>query len=100
MPLYAGGAISTRYSGAAVCAQVAKKDRMNRPPMNMGRLVASAVTTTPTHTPRQPKNMCQVRPYQSVIQMKRAPHIWPTWKMAKTMPVLALPLAGRLKYRV
>lgn len=52
--------------------------------MNIGRFVARDVTMVPTQTPKQPKNMCHVRPYQSAIQMKRAPDICPTYPEVST----------------
>jgi hypothetical protein len=67
--------ISTKYRGAAVCAHVAKNDKKKRPAINIGKLNDKEVTIVARHTPKHPKNMCQVRPYQSAIQMNSAPAI-------------------------
>lgn len=75
VPRYAAGVISTKYNGAEDVAQVAKNESKKRPPISMGRLVDKDVIIVPIQTPRQPKKMCHVRPYQSDIQMNRAPDI-------------------------
>ena len=111
VPRYNGGAISMRYSGAAVVASVEKKDSRKRPgrirfysrtqqtgylpPMKMGIVVAVLVTIVPTTTPLVPRKMDKRRPRQSASQMKSAPIIWPIWKMEKMMPVEAAPFSDR-----
>jgi hypothetical protein len=61
-----------------VWAKVVKKEMMKRLPINMGKLKEKALMIVPMQTPSSPKNMCFLRPYQSAIQMKKAPHISPT----------------------
>lgn len=93
---YCGGATSTKYNGLAEHASCAKKLSRNLPPIKVGSVLAVDVTTVPTITPAVPMKMSHRRPSQSATQTKSAAHIWPIWKMAKMMPVLAVPVLGRL----
>jgi hypothetical protein len=47
VPLYKGGAISMKYSGAAVEAKVEKNESRNRPPTKVGMSFAVLVTIVP-----------------------------------------------------
>ena len=66
-----------KYSGAAVVANVPKKDSKNRPPVNAGIVFAVETTMVPIMTPRQPMKIVCLRPRQSASQMNKAPAIWP-----------------------
>jgi len=66
--LYCGGASSITNIGAAVVANVQKKDNKKRPPTKVGRSFAVAVMTVPTNTPTQPAKIGTLRPFQSAIQ--------------------------------
>lgn len=84
-----------RYIGAAAHAMVEQKDNTNRPAMKPPSVGEVAVTIAPTRTPMQPPKMAALRPFQSHSQIKGAAAIWPTQKMANTMPVPELPSGGR-----
>ena len=96
MKTYCGGATSTKYNGLAEHANCAKKLSKNLPPIKVGIVFAVDVTTVPTITPAVPMKINHRRPSQSATQTNRAAHICPTWKIAKMMPVVAVPFSGRL----
>jgi hypothetical protein len=61
-----------RYSGAALCAIVEKKDSTKRPAMKPPRVGDVAVMMEPMHTPRHPTKTAGRLPFQSESQMKGA----------------------------
>ena len=95
VPRYCGAAISIKYRAEVVVAKVEKNDRRKRPQMKAESVGAVDVTIVPMITPKQPMKMRGFRPSASADQMKNAPHICPTLKMANTIPVPVLPSGGR-----
>jgi hypothetical protein len=79
VPLSVGGAISTSNRGAEVIAMVAKKLTRNLAAMKLPMVGALAINMAENTTPAHPKQMVNLRPRQSAIQVNNAPHIWPIW---------------------